>query len=464
MSKQKRVNYEIANFPFDDLGIQSRTGMKLSSFGTLHQTTHIRNANGQPEEYSISLPAGMKSEAISYYIDAAQRNLMNPSLYLHPIVFPLWATLDSEGNHTRDEDGIAVVAFFEKWLLAFYREWLKLSEEDRQWIAGERQGLASAADLLEQVVQHPKNPKTHIHPNKRDTSKSPTISASIWSQDVTKRKQTDDKKKKFANLKKTDGKATEEKSTDLIIPDTNEIIYCDIRLYTKENIKLVGREKASERIHEYEKMKHVTYNKDGHPNASETNCELMNDLTILGPSMLWTPEKNLRGVTKLVICKDIITHYKPRSYGAGMSSDQLDTLEQKAAQKRALLGIVDSDSEDDATTGDAETKPVVFASKFEETNWEEQRECRKQLKVLGDRRTLLKKQVAEPSINDQKRKALKKELAIIDGRYKKKLNEQMELEEELEEMRNPVNSQDASMECEEDGDEEAGEREDDSGC
>ena len=454
MNKAKRLNFTMDNFPFKDLCIAQRNELSLSTFDTIHQTTKVRTANGQSEEYSITFPEGMKSDAISYYIDAAQRNLMNPTLYLHPTVYPLWTTLDSEGNNTRDEDGMKVEEFFKQWTLAFYREWIKLSEDDRQWIAGDRQGLASATDLLEPMVQHPKFPKTHPKSGKRDTEKPPTLAMAIWSGDVTKRKQENDKKKKFAYLKKNADENEVKPSTDFMIPDTNEIIYCDIRDVSRQNIKRVGKEKASERIHDYGKIKHMTYNKDGHPNASDTNCELLNDLTILGPSLLWTPSKNQPGVAKLKVSKLTNTYWKPMSHSAGMSADQLNTIEEKAAKKKALFGLADEDSEDDSSDGDEKTEQPVFTSEFEKRNWEEQQECRKQLKVLGERRAQLNKQKAEPTLNELKRKAIKKELSIIDTRYKKKLSEQMELEE----MRNPVNSGDASM----DGSEEEGCRDDDS--
>lgn len=471
----KRVNFNIYNFPFDNLRINGKNGLSRSDFNTIHQATKIETSPGVLEEYSITLPE-MQSDAISYYIDASLRNIMNPTLYIHPIIHPKWSTLNDNGEHTRDEEGDKIDEFFRKWEEAFRREWSKLSKDDRIWFAGIKMGVAPTETVLEQAIQHPKFPKTHQKVGQRDEDKPASLSMALWSQDIKKRKKENDSKKKFSYLKKapkTDANSSPGKNTInsvapnenaddvLMIPDTDEIVYCAVRDVTKANKRKIGTEKAGEKIKTYEPMKKFIYNANDHPNASNTNCQLLVIPTILGPSVLWSPDKNQEGNIKLKVCDLNITFYKPISHNKAIPVDEINNMAKGTEEKMSRFGLTADDSEDEAGEDTKEEEQPLFSSEFEKTNWEEQRECKRQLKILSERRASLHKQRDQTGLTDQKKAAIKKELALIDTKYRKKIAEQLDLEKELDEMQNP-NGDDLSAGGE--GDEnDDGEREDDSG-
>lgn len=478
----KRTCYKIKDFPFDKLrvGGANKKGATLSEFNTVHQSTFIETTPGNLEEYAIEWPA-MKSGAISYYIDPKQANIMNPSLYIHPILHPKWADLNEHGevSHTTNEKGLQVEEFIAKYTAAINRECLKIPENDRIWMMGDCP-LAETPDeksvFIEPIANHPKYMATHPKAGRRDVDKPKTIDMALWTQDKTKRKEGDKKKKfskmnnnasyggasftasKSARTEANDAPVTDpvaEDDGDFMIPGTNTIIYTavyDLTDEKKANTKnKQGEARFGEQAKQYGEIKKYIYNPNGHPNASDKNSDIMSSFKTLGPSINWA-RNGKAGTCKWKVNELRVILFKERSRERILSGAELAELTDEARSAKADCGFDDDDNE---VVTEHDPKEPVFASEFERANYEEQVACRRQLKMLDEQYASLNDQKNDSSLSVQLIKSIEKKMQLIEEKRKKKLQEQRDLEDELAELKA---DEDNGM------DDDEGEREDDSGA
>lgn len=446
-----RTTYTIDKFPFHLLrvGGAGKVNAKRSDFGTCHQMTKIESSPGNLEEYAIELPE-MSSAAISYYIDAHGKNLMCPSLYLHPVLHPQWATLDEKGSvsHKTSETGLLIEEFWNKYIAAINRECLKIPEDDRIWMMGEgpiSEACNEKTVFVEPVAQHPKFPEGHPRAGRRDIDKPKTIDMAMWTQDKTKRGPEVDKKRKFSNVasslnKNKNNTVKKEDDDEFIIPDTNALIFTSFYDLTPANKRKVGAAKAGEKIRDYENgLKKFIYNGSGHPNASDKNSDIMARITILGPSLNW--EINGKpGSIKAKANEVSFTYHKFRDLNRSIPVAAINTFAEETRRKRLEFGLPE---ESDDEEGEGESKKEVnqeeekhpqFRSEFEKVNYEEQRDCQRQLKVLASRHEALLDQRTDDSLSSMKLRAVEKEITLVEERQKKKSQELADLQQELDEM------------------------------
>lgn len=465
MSKQ-RVTYTPKNFPFDLLrvGGAGKKNAKRSEFGTAHQETFIETSPGNLQEYIIQFEE-LLSNAMSYWLNPNGKAMKDPSVYLHLTVHPKWSTLNEAGeiSHTTSPTGVEIEEFWAKFTVAFNRECHKIPEDDRVWLMGDGP-MAETPDekttFLAPVLNHPKFGEGHPKVGRRDLDKPKTMSMALWVQNITKRGEVD-KKKKYSNLKSSSSvNATEVKNDDLMIPDTDIVIFTGIYDLTTANKRKIGVAKAGDQIKDYEQIKKFIYNANGHPNASPNNSDMIVKTSVLGPSVNWDINGK-PGELKMKAKEIKVTSHKEKKFNRAIPVSEITAMEAETKRKRAEFGLSDeSDDEDGTQKQDQEEvkeKEPLFKSEFERVNYGEQRDCEKQLKVLEDRYDVLDKQRNDPNTTELKQRAIEKEITIISQKVEKKRQDLADLQNELEE-----------MQVEEDNDEEDGgeydDDDDDSGC
>lgn len=450
----KRTTYNVDNFPFDLLrvGGAGKKDAERSEFNTTTQKTKIEVSSGHLEDYCIEFEE-LSSTAISYYIDPKGNNMMNPSFYLHPILHPAWSSLNEKGevSHKTSPTGVRIEEFWDKFTAAFNRECLKIPEDDRFWMIGDGELALNPTEksvFLEPIAKHPEYPKTHPKVGRRDLDKPKTLDMALWSMDVTKRSVDTDKKRKYSNIKSSysgpsftaakPAAIEEKRNDDLLVPDTNAIIFTCIYDLTSVNKKKVGLIKSGEQVKDYGVIKKFIYNANAHPNASDKNSDLMVKTTILGPSINWDINGK-PGSAKLKVKEIKITYHKPRDLNRAITIDEIVTQAEETRRKRIEFGLADSsDDDDDNENGNhknqVEEKEPLFKTDFEKVNYYESRDCEKALKVLNDRYEALEAQIQDKNLAPLKMRAVEKEMSIILERHKKKQQELLDLQNELEEM------------------------------
>lgn len=459
----KRTYFPIKTFPHEKLrvGGTNKNGATLSDFNTVAQTTKMESSPGNLEEYGIEWPE-MKAESITYYIDPLGKNLMDPSLYIHPILHPRWSDVDdkSEVTHTISKTGTEVEEFANHFVKSLNRECLKIPENDRIWMMGDSP-LAETPDektnFIEPIFNHPKYGANHPKAGRRDLDRSKTIDMAIWSKDKTKKKDGD-KKKKYSNFKssRTENNASPSKTEEshqrddeLMIPDTNTqlfIAFYDLTDQNKNRKRKAGEPRFGEHAVTYEEFRRFIYNANAHPNASNTKCDMMVRMKTLGPSINWK-RNGTPGIAKFKVSEIRVTAFKVKSHSRALTPSELATQAEETRLRKAEFGMED---EEEITI---ESKVPLFATESERFNYEEQRACKRVLKELDERRESLNEQRMDDSLSPLKIKAIEKEISLIETKRKKKLQEQADLESELEAMKEEEGG----------GDMDDDEREDDSG-
>lgn len=434
----RRITYRIEQgepeFPFDKLRLDEKKDVNFSKFKTAHQGMKIETSPGVREDFYLSFPA-MKSHSITYYIDANNNNILKPSLYAHFELHPEW----NVDNHKVSPTGRFVEEFWEKLRAAVNRECLKMSEDDRITMMGEcKMSTAPDADteFTVPVANHPEYPPKHPKAGRRDPNRTKVIDMAIWTGDLTKPK-ADDKKKKFSNVKSSvvpDARATKaQEEQELVIPDTNTILYANIYLLTDEHRKRVGAAKAAEPVKDYSLVRPIIFNAGGHPNANNINADLASEYTILSPSITWGMDKN-PGNIKNKIRELRVYRVKERSFNRALTANEIASAKEKVKKNMAELGMSDDDDENGEQDRDADEKEPNFENEFERVNYEAQRDCQRQLRVFDERYATLEQQQANPSLSEMKKRAITKEMSIIEQGRKRKHEEIATLNDELEAM------------------------------
>lgn len=431
----KRVIFTIDNFPFDKLRVgNKKENSKKSDFSSVHQFSKIETSPGVLEDYGIDNPA-TTSDAVSYYLPKGAEN--KPSLYLHPILHPHWATKTSTGERQTTPTGLKIEAFWEKFNEAWTRECLLLSEGDRIFMMGMPFAKVNENTIfLAPVAKHPNHSDKHpLLPGQPDEDKPKTIHMAVWTQDVTTRAVTDNKKK-FANPNTTANSG----SSDFMIPDTNVAVLAsiyDTRSQKKGNTNkrdhnATNAAASGEKITKWEDFKQFTYNAEGHPNANSTNGTLLAKTTILGPSANWNLKNPGPATLMIKVCQLSVMHYSERNYAKGLSTDRLQQLEKEKQEAMAELGIVSSDDEEEEQVQQQQQQEeeVEFENEFQRVNYLAQKECSSQITVMQDLyRSLLDKKVNEK--NEKALQTINQQIKIYEGKIQKKQDELDELQQEM---------------------------------
>lgn len=337
-------------FPFHQLRVGRRNDKECttSEFGTVHQKTFLETSPNIYSEYEIQFPT-TQSMSISYYVDAKGNNAKNPSLYLHPILYPKWSEKDAlsgDVKKTKNPSGIKLEAFCIKFVAAIVRELEKMSESDRIYIMGdERAVMPNAADFMMAIAQFGKYDDKHKTKAKQPNyEKSPGFAVTVWSGDETKRANNGKDAKGGGERKKND-KA-------LRIPNTNTIVYTTFYIAgpdepidangKKKSKKQLKQEKEEKKkpVSEYEKLKPFVYKPDGHANASDVNRTLMSSTRTLCPSILWDPSKNLKGKLQFKAAEIKITGWQESSYNKELTDEALETAAAESKSAMEEFGFV----------------------------------------------------------------------------------------------------------------------------
>jgi hypothetical protein len=338
-------------FPFHQLRVGRRNDKECttSEFGTVHQKTFLETSPNIYSEYEIQFPSA-QSMSISYYVDAKGNNAKNPSLYLHPILYPKWSEKDAltgEVKKTKNPSGIKLESFCIKFVAAIVRELEKMSEDDRTWLMGdERAVMPNAADFMMAIAQFGKYDDKHKTKAKQPNyEKSPGFAVTVWSGDETKRNSGKDTK---SGKDAKSGGAGERKKNDraLRIPNTNTIVFTTFYIAgPEEPIDANGKKKSKKQlkqereekkkpVSDYEKLKPFVYKPDGHANASDVNRTLIAATRTLCPSILWDPSKNLKGKLQFKAAEIKITGWQESSYNKELTDE---ALESTAAESKSVM-------------------------------------------------------------------------------------------------------------------------------
>ncbi len=350
----KRIVFEANEdtFPFDKLRVGRRNEKESSTseFGTVHQKTFLETAPNIYEEYEIQF-GNLQSASISYYL-AKKKGIpttpRNPSLYVHPVLYPKWSEKDpttGEVRKTKTPSGIKLESFFTKFVAALVRELEKMSEADRMYIMGEERALVqNSAEFMQPIAQFGKYDDNHKTKAKQTNyDKSPSFSTTCWSQDETKRANNNNSNASKNNNK---GGNDEKKKNDraMRIPDTDAIVFTTFYITPPEELLDATGKKKSKRqlklekeekkkpVTDYQKLKPFVYSADGHPNASGVNRTLVASQRVLSPSILWDPSKNTKGRVKFKTTEFKIMGWQESSYSKELTDD---TMESDAAKSKA---------------------------------------------------------------------------------------------------------------------------------
>ena len=443
------TTFTIQDFPFDALRITPKKDcIKSADFGVVHQPVKVE-VEGELVDFRLKWPL-LLSDAASYYIPAGNSG-QEPRLYLHPLVHPKWETtkIDADGvtTHTTSPTGLALEEFEAKFLEALNRECAKLSDSDRMWIMGANFQRSKKTDdtFVENFIKHPNYPKKHPKADTPNEDKSKTFAMSLWTQDVTKRAQTDKNKKKFPSKTTADDDNNPDSPTktptgaaELMIPGTNTVIYTsiyDMSKSKKRRASATGEVESGQKLTKYQDVKKFFYSASGEENASSTNSELLSEFTTLGPSICWKPAANVIATIGWKTSEMIVMSHKPRSYTNAISPEKTEELKKRTALAYEEYGIkADDDEEDDmnidggAMTNDA--NDMQFNSPLEKLNYESQQSCEKDLtdmdktsRRLNDEKLLTKDPTSLRLIATQ--------LTMLEKRRVKKEEELTSLQEEL---------------------------------
>lgn len=393
MSGEKRVKYEMANFPWERFAVGwGEKGADMSNFGTGHQHTYVANEKDASvlEDYAVHLGL-VEADSLSLYIDPEGNNVMNPSLYLYPHLHPDWEKKDADGAPTLDPNGVAIQAFFEKLRAVALERQQALPAKEQAKIMGAKLAKDDCERWIAPVCRHPLFSKDHkISPGMEDEERSPTFKCAAWSQDETKRKERDGFVKKRAPSSKP-------KADDgtLRIPNTNTLIYTAFYIVPLDK---PPSEEMGRRVTNWARIKPFVYHRDNE-NASQRRMTLLLDLWILGPSIVWKPGKNETGELQIKIndCRFKSWKADPRSQGLA-----IEAIHATKANDAALLArfgapqVLDEEPEQEkkrarpATALDAEDEPAQKRRKpsdeehgSEETTNDEEREAFEEQKRLG---------------------------------------------------------------------------------
>src|ERR1700761_2233072 len=358
MTSSKRLTFTIENFPFDKLRVgNKKERSKKSDFNTVHQYTHVELTDNVFSEYQIDMPV-MQSKSITYWIDAKGNNLRNPSFYVHPILHPLWSTLNEKGEVSKKTSttGLAIEAFWEKWREAVKRECLKLSEDDRIWMMGPNyENVTKDTIFIEPIALHPKYPEKHAKAGRRDTDKSKGILMSLWKMNPSKK--TTESKKKYSKLASTMSQQLQQQKPQendglIMVPDTDIGIISSIYdcIKKKNNSKNDDRGEKAKTYYEIYKF---IYNSEGHPNATSSNGDMRIKVSVLGPSINWAIN-NTPGTAMHTINDMKITRFASSKNSQSISAEKIQEIDKEDEKADSEYGVLvnENDNDDDSNDKD----------------------------------------------------------------------------------------------------------------
>jgi hypothetical protein len=331
MSNKKQV-FTIDTFPLDKLRLATfAKGCSSSDFGTVHQQMFLELQPGVLEEFILKIPP-MQSNGFSYYIDAKGNNILDPKFYSHPQLNPHWSTKDANGTVTKKKSptGEKVEAFLDR-LKARIIELLKeFDQKELGRIVGTKLAKNIDDSTVEDIAQHPKFDKDHKYrPNEEDEDRSKTIALSLWTQDKTKKK-SDDKN----NKRGTDG---EKKGSDVMaVPDTNTLVYTKFYIHPKKAV-----------VTDYGLIKKFVYSPKNYANASNTQCSMISEMSLLSPSILWKPKDNVAGKIQFKISEMIIMSWNMRTYSRDLDDSKINQIEEDRKKAMAEFGFVQEEEEEE---------------------------------------------------------------------------------------------------------------------
>jgi hypothetical protein len=180
---------------------------------------------------------------------------------------------------------------------------------------------------IDPIAQHSKFEKTHkTKPNQFNYDKSPGFAVTVWTQDETKRNNAS-------------GKSSKNSDKTMKIPNTNSLVYTSFYLAPVEDAESAatanGKKKARKQLKEakaqkkkaltdYQQVKPFVYRPEGHENASSVNRNVVAQIRVLGPSILWKPAESPAGKVQFKAAEMIFGAWQDLSHTRELSDERLD--------------------------------------------------------------------------------------------------------------------------------------------
>lgn len=360
---EKKLQFTIDNFPFDDLRLVEKC--RTSDYTTVLQNTVIEK-DGRQCEYEISFPA-MQSSSITYYVDPGKASnkdaWKDPKFYVYFTLHPHWSDPDEKGEVTKEESatGKNIEEFFRKFKIALISAAKRLKEDILPGIMGPERCL-DLDKAFADPIPHEKFPKGHPKQRQPDLSKSRQLQAALWTQDLTKKKEDNNSKKR------------KQSNDQLLVPETTHIIYTSIFDAVPVKVNKKGQKSKhakevikKEKITKYADMKKFVYasNADAAVNSSSNRSTLISETRMKSPTINWDPVKGTPGEVKWKLAEMKIIYCNSKTTSRELDENAITHLKESRQKAMAEFRLPQEDESSSSSSEENDSGEEDYDDSYE---------------------------------------------------------------------------------------------------